>query len=300
MKYFTKEVKIAILAIVGVGLLYFGLNFLKGISMFSNTATYYVSFNDISGLASSSPIYVDGYKVGVVKKINYDYSHRSKIMVEISVNDNLRIPKGSSAEIVSDMLGNVKLDILMANNPREKVEPGSVIEGGHNAGAIGQVKDMVPMIVTMLPKLDSILNNVNHLLANPAMAGTVTNVEKMTSNLTTTTQQLNALLATVNREVPQMTQSAGSILNNADSVMQRVNEINFEATLAKLDAVLTDAHEIMNNLNSDQSSIGLLMKDPELYNNLNKTVKSADSLLVNLREHPKRYVHFSIFGRKDK
>ena len=300
MKYFTKEVKIAILAIIGVGLLYFGLNFLKGMNMFSNTDTYYVSFNDISGLASSSPIYVDGYKVGVVKKINYDYSHRKKIMVEICVNDNLRIPKGSSAEIVSDMLGNVKLDILMANNPRERVEPGSIIEGGHNTGAIGQVKDMVPMIVTMLPKLDSILSNVNHLLENPALNGTINNVETMTANLNTTTQQINKLLASVNREVPQMTNHAGSILNSADSIMQRVNEVDFEASLAKLDAVLTDAHEIMNSLNSNQSTIGLLMRDPELYNNLNATVKSADSLLVNFREHPKRYVHFSIFGKKDK
>ena len=300
MKYFTKEVKIAILAIVGVGLLYFGLNFLKGMSMFSDTDTYYVSFNDISGLASSSPIYVDGYKVGVVKKINYDYSHRNKIMVEICVNNNLRIPKGSSAEIVSDMLGNVKLDILMANNPREKVEPGSIIEGGHNTGAIGQVKDMVPMIVTMLPKLDSILTNVNNLLSNPAVSGSLENVEKITADLTTTTQQVNKLLASVNRDVPRMSQNAGRILESADSVMQRVNSIDFEATVAKLDAALNDAHQLMSSLNSDESTLGLIMKDRELYDNLNATVKSADSLLVNLRQHPKRYVHFSIFGKKDK
>lgn len=300
MRYFTKEVKIALLAIIGIALLYFGLNFLKGVSMFSHTDTYYVSFKDISGLSSSSPIYVDGYKVGVVKKINYDYSHKSNIMVEISVNDNLRIPKGSSAEIVSDMLGNVKLDILMANNPREKVMPGSVIEGGHNAGAIGQVKDMVPMLVAMLPKLDSILSNVNHLLADPAMAGTLSNVENITEGLTTTTQQVNRLLASVNKEFPKLSSSADRVLNSADSVMQRVNDMNFEATLAKLDAALTDAHQIMTNLNSDESTLGLLMKDPELYRNLNATVKSADSLLINLREHPKRYVHFSIFGKKDK
>ncbi len=300
MKYFTKEVKIALLAIVGVVLLYVGLNFLKGISMFSNTDTYYVSFKDISGLASSSPIYVDGYKVGVVKNINYDYSHKSSILVEIGVNDNLRIPKGSSAEIVSDMLGNVKLDILMANNPRERIMPGSVIEGGHNSGAIGQVKDMVPTLVAMLPKLDSILTNVNALVADPAMKGTLHNVENVTSDLTKTTKQINTLLASVNRELPKLSSSADRVLNSADSVMLRVNAMNFEATLAKLDTVLTDAHQIMASLNSNEGSLGLLMKDPELYNNLNATVKSADSLLVNLRQHPKRYVHFSIFGKKDK
>ena len=300
MKYFTKEVKIALLAIVGIALLYFGLNFLKGVSMFSHTDTYYVSFKDISGLSTSSPIYVDGYKVGVVKKIDYDYSQNSHIMVEISVNDNLRIPKGSSAEIVSDMLGNVKLDILMANNPREKVEPGSIIEGGHNSGAIGQVKDMVPMLVAMLPKLDSIMTNVNHLTADPALAGTLSNVDEITAGLITTTKQLNVLLASVNKQLPSISSNADRLLSSTDSVMQRVNDMNFEETLDKLNIVLGDAHNIMAQLNSDQSSIGLLMKDRELYNNLNATVKSADSLLVNLRQHPKRYVHFSIFGKKDK
>ena len=129
MKFFTNEVKIAIVAILGIVVLFFGLNFLKGMSLFSNDNTYYIKFHDISGLSSSNPIYADGYQVGVVKEIIYDYTGRDDILVKFDVDNNLRIPKGSSAEITSDLMGNVKMNLLLANNPRERVEPGDTLQG---------------------------------------------------------------------------------------------------------------------------------------------------------------------------
>ena len=157
MKYFTKEVKIAIVAIVGLVVLFLGMNFLKGLDLFSTDNRYYISFRDISGLSSSSPIYADGYKVGVVRGIVYDYSQSKDIIVEADINKDMRIPKGSSAEIVSDLMGNVKVNLLLASNPRERVNPGETIVGGINDGAMGQMKDLIPVVQDMLPKLDSIL-----------------------------------------------------------------------------------------------------------------------------------------------
>ena len=139
MKYFTKEVKIAIVAIVGLVVLFLGMNFLKGLDLFSTDNRYYISFRDISGLSSSSPIYADGYKVGVVRGIVYDYSQSKDIIVEADINKDMRIPKGSSAEIVSDLMGNVKVNLLLASNPRERVNPGETIVGGINDGAMGQM-----------------------------------------------------------------------------------------------------------------------------------------------------------------
>ena len=121
MNFLTKEVKIALVAIVGVVLLFFGLNFLKGRSFFTNNSLYYIRFADISGLSASNPIYADGYQVGVVKEIEYDYKHNNGSIVVFEVDDNLRIPQGSTAEIVSDFMGNVKMNLLLANNPRERV-----------------------------------------------------------------------------------------------------------------------------------------------------------------------------------
>lgn len=300
MKYFTKEVKIAIVAIVGLVVLFLGMNFLKGLDLFSTDNRYYISFRDISGLSSSSPIYADGYKVGVVRGIVYDYSQSKDIIVEADINKDMRIPKGSSAEIVSDLMGNVKINLLLASNPRERVNPGETIVGGINDGAMGQMKDLIPVVQDMLPKLDSILASVNLLLQDPAIANSLHNVETVTGNLTVSTRRLNTLLGTLNRRMPGLLAKADGVMDNAQVVTSNLCKVDVEGTMSKVNATLDNVQAFTDQLNNNTGSLGLLMRDPNLYYNLNATVKSADSLLIDLKSHPKRYVHFSVFGRKDK
>lgn len=300
MKYFTKEVKIAIVAIVGLVVLFLGMNFLKGLDLFSTDNRYYISFRDISGLSSSSPIYADGYKVGVVRGIVYDYSQSKDIIVEADINKDMRIPKGSSAEIVSDLMGNVKVNLLLVSNPRERVNPGETIVGGINDGAMGQMKDLIPVVQDMLPKLDSILASVNLLLQDPAIANSLHNVETVTGNLTVSTRRLNTLLGTLNRRMPGLLAKADGVMDNAQVVTSNLSKVDVEGTMSKVNATLDNVQAFTDQLNNNTGSLGLLMRDPNLYYNLNATVKSADSLLIDLKSHPKRYVHFSVFGRKDK
>lgn len=300
MKFFNKEVKIALVVICGLVILFFGMNFLKGLNLFSSANIYYISFKDISGLSSSSPIYADGYQVGVVKSIKYDYEKSGYIMVEADINEQLRIPKGSSAEIVSDMLGNVKVNLLLATNPRERIMPGETIQGGINDGALGQMKGMIPTVMQILPKIDSILTNLNTLLANPAIANSMQNVETITGNLTVTSRRLNNLVAGLESSVPSMVSRTDSVLDNANQLTKNLNKIDVAGTVARVDETLANMEEFTAQLNNNQGTLGLLMRDPTLYNNLNSTMRSADSLLTDLKAHPKRYVHFSLFGRKDK
>ena len=300
MKFFNKEVKIALVAICGLVILFFGMNFLKGLNLFSSSNKYLISFKDISGLTASSPIYADGYKVGVVKNIIYDYNNTGGTVVEAEIDNRLRIPKGSSAEIVSDMLGNVKVNLLLATNPRERVNPGETIQGGINDGALGKMKDMIPTVMQILPKVDSIVTSVNMLLANPAIAQSLQNVEAVTGNLTVTTRRLNNLLATLEGSVPGMMTRTDSILHNANTLAKNLNQIDVAGTVARVDETLANVEKFTEQLNNNQGTLGLLMRDPALYNNLNSTMRSADSLLIDLKAHPKRYVHFSLFGRKDK
>lgn len=300
MKFFSKEVKIALVAVCGLVILFFGMNFLKGLNLFSTSNTYYISFKDISGLSASSPIYADGYQVGVVKGINYNYDDTGNISVVAEVDNRLRIPKGSSAEIVSDMLGNVKVNLLLATNPRERVNPGETIQGGINDGAFGQMKSMLPTVMQILPKVDSIVTSVNQLLSNPALVRSIQNVEAVTGDLTVTTRRLNNLLASLEGSVPGMMTRTDSILYNANTLAKNLNQIDVAGTVARVDETLDNVEEFTRQLNSNQGTLGLLMRDPALYNNLNSTMRSADSLLIDLKAHPKRYVHFSLFGRKDK
>ena len=300
MKFFNKEVKIALVAVCGLVILFFGMNYLKGLNLFESDSKYYISFTDISGLASSSPIYADGYQVGVVKSINYDYNKRGGIVVEASIDEQLRIPKGSSAEIVSDMLGNVKVNLLLANNPRERVMPGETIQGGINDGAFGQMKGMIPTVMQILPKIDSILTTVNTLLANPAIARSLQNTETVTGELTVTTKRLNNIVAHLEKSVPGMLNNTDSLLYNANTLAKNVNKIDVTGTMARVDETLDNMERFTEQLNNTTGTLGKLMHDPTLYDNLNNTMRSADSLLIDLKAHPKRYVHFSLFGRKDK
>ena len=279
MKFFTKEVKIALVAIVGLVVLFYGLNFLKGLSIFSSENIYYIKFKDVSGLSQSSPIYANGFRVGVVKEVIFDYSNPESVKVAVNVDKQLNMPEGTSAEIVSDVLGNVQVDLLIGD---------------------GQVKKMIPTIEKILPKLDSIMTNLNVLLTDPAVAQSLHNVETVTANLTTSTRQLNMLMGQLNRDVPAMAQRAGRLMDNANMVAENLTKVDVEQTMRKVNATLDNVQQFTEQLNSNNGSLGLLMRDQSLYKNLNSTMQSADSLLINLRENPKRYVHFSLFGRKNK
>lgn len=300
MKAFTKEVKIALVALVGAVLLFFGMNFLKGLNIFASTSDYFIEFKDISGLSSSSPIYADGYQIGTVKDVIYDYSGEHPTRVVVAIDKDMRIPVGSTAEIVSDVMGNIKINILLANNPRERVMPGGTIAGDVDGGALGKVAAMVPTIEKMLPKLDSILTSVNTLLADPALAQSLHNVQTITDNLTTSSAELNTLMKQINRNVPTMMAKANSVLDNTDKLTGNLAALDLQSTKQQVDQTIANVQQLTAKLNSKDNTLGLLMNDASLYNNLNTTMRSADTLLVNLREHPKRYVHFSIFGKKDK
>ena len=296
----TKEIKIALVAIVGILVMYFGINFLKGMNLFSTNNTYYMTFDDIQGLGASTPIYADGYKVGTVDGMEYDYEENGPIKVKVDINKDLRIPQGSKAEIVKDLMGNLQVNLLLANNPRERVEPGGIIPGAVNGGMMDKAANLVPVVEKMLPKLDSILTSVNALLADPALAASLHNVETITSNLTVSTRELNTLMAGLNKQVPGMIGKANGVLDNTNRLTANLASLDVQGTLNKVNQTLESAHQFTEKLNSNQGSLGLLMNDTKLYDNLTSTMSHADSLVIDLKAHPKRYVHFSVFGRKDK
>ena len=296
----TKEIKIALVAIVGILVMYFGINFLKGMNLFSTNNAYYMTFDDIQGLGASTPIYADGYKVGTVDGLEYDYKENGPIKVKVDINKDLRIPQGSKAEIVKDLMGNLQVNLLLANNPRERVEPGGIIPGAVNGGMMDKAANLIPVVEKMLPKLDSILTSVNALLADPALAASLHNVETITSNLTVSTRELNTLMAGLNKQVPGMIGKANGVLDKTNRLTANLASLDVQGTLNKVNQTLESAHQFTEKLNSNQGSLGLLMNDTKLYDNLTSTMRHADSLVIDLKAHPKRYVHFSVFGRKDK
>ena len=297
MKYITKEIKIACTGIVAVAMLFFGIKFLKGINMFKATNYYYVAYDNIGGLSVSSPVYADGYNIGIVRDIDYDHERPGHVTVEIEVEEGLRIPKGSEAELVTEMLGTVKMNLLLANNPRERVEIGDTIPGHGNNGLMGEAQKMIPVIQQMLPKMDSILNSLNALLADPALAETLHNTQQITANLKTTTDQINQLMQ---NDIPQLTGKLNHIGDNFATISDNLAQTDYNAMLQRVDATLANISVMTDKMNRTDNNLGLLLNDSTLYNNLNRTTGNAAALLEDLKAHPKRYVHFSLFGKKDK
>lgn len=296
-KYITKEVKIGITGIVALCILFYGLNYLKGINMFQPSCHIFAKFENVNGLTQSSPVFADGVRVGIIRDIFYDYNVSKKVIVEVELHNELRIPKGSSAELVSELMGGVRMNILLANNPREKYNMGDTIPGVVNTGMMETAAKMLPQIEKMLPKMDSILSSLNAILGEKNIPKTINSIEKTTANLAVVSSQMRGLMST---DIPQFTKKLNTIGDNFIVISNNLKKIDYAQTMQRVDSTLENVKLLTNKLNSKNNTIGLLLNDPQLYNNLNSTSANAASLLEDLKSHPKRYVHFSIFGRKDK
>lgn len=298
MKQISKEFKIGLAAILAIGILIYGINYLKGVNIFNPSKYVYVKYNNINGLIKSSPVYADGFRVGIVSDIIYDYEHPGNIVVQVELDKEVRIPKGSYAELRSEMLGGVTMYFLMANNLTEFYETGDTIPGILNNGIMDAVtSDFLPKIEQMIPKLDSILVSVNQILRDERVNSTITSLSKTMANLEQTSSNLNALMKS---DIPNVVNKLNKIEDNVITITDNLADIDYNQTINEVRKTINNVNKFTEKLNSKDNTIGLLLNDSSLYNNLNMTAKNASNLLFDLKEHPKRYVHFSLFGKKDK
>lgn len=293
-----KEVKIGLTGIASLIILFFGINYLKGINMFKPESYYYVEFTNVNGLAQSSPVFANGFKIGIVRDIQYNYDKPGHVVVGMEIDQNMRIPAGSKAELVTEMLGTVKMNLLLDYTSSGFFAPGDTIAGAANEGILGAAeKDLLPQIQKMLPKLDSIMGSLNRLLSDPALTNTLHNAERITASLDATSKRLNRLM---NEDIPSFTTNAVQITENLETISNSLKNIDYASTFIKIDSTLQNVQMLTAKLNRKDNTLGLLMNDSSLYKNLNASSANAASLLKDLKEHPKRYVHFSLFGKKDK
>ena len=292
MKFLTKEVKIALTAITAAVLVFIGVNFLKGINIFQSSNTYYVKFKNVGGLVVSNPVYANGYPVGIVRDIQYDYQNSEKVVVQVELDDEMRVPKGTCAELESELMGGVKMNLILGPNPTQHLVPGDTLTGGPSHGVMAQLETAMPEVLALVPKLDSILVNLNRL----------------TANLDQASRRLNSLMA---NDLPVTLGKLNRTLDNAERLTGNLAAVDVQTTMQSVNSTLADAQQFVNQLNgmttdlsrkmtSTDNTLGLFLNDRGVYDNLNGTLQSADSLLIDLKAHPKRYVHFSIFGKKDK
>lgn len=295
---FTKEAKIGLVSIVSLALLYLGINYLKGVNLFKPVNHYYVAFSNVKGVTVSSPVFVEGFKVGLVREISYDYDTTGKISVLVSLEDKMRINKGSYITVVNSFLGGAELHIHLNTFVDDYFHSGDTIEGRMETDMITSVQEnLLPGIEQMMPKLDSILGGLQTLVNHPALTQSLAHVEQTTASLEHSSRRLDQLLA---KDVPVIVENLKGITANFESVSGQLKELDLAGTMRTVNATLANLKLTTDKLNSADNSLGLLLNDRQLYDNLNGTMENASLLLLDLREHPKRYVHFSLFGSKQK
>lgn len=297
MKYITKEVKIGLAGIIALCIIVYGINWLKGIHMFQPSSYFYAKFENVNGLTKSSAVFADGVRVGIVRDISYDHLQPGNVVVQVELDNDLRIPKGSMAELVPELMGGVRMNILMVNNLREKHSVGDTIPGILNSGMVESVSKLMPQIESMLPKLDSILTSLNSIVNDKSIPATLHSMEATTANLAVVSTQIKSLM---NNDIPQLTGKLNIIGDNFIAISNNLKDINYAETFKKVDDTLADVKIMTEKLKRRDNSLGLLLNDASLYNNLSATSKNAADLLEDLKLHPKRYVHFSVFGKKGK
>lgn len=293
-KGLTKEAKIGIVTIVSIALLYFGINYLKGINLFKPVNHYYVTFDNVKDVTISSPVYVEGFKVGLVRSIVYDYKNDTdKITVEISLDDAMKINKGSYVVIVNTFLSGAELHIHLNKYVSEYMKAGEVIEGRMGEDMMGSVQTKIlPGVEALLPKIDSILVGLQTLVNHPALSQSLEHIERTTGNLEVSSRQLNQLLS---KDVPVIVSDLKMITGNFNEVSEELKNLDLITTINSVNATLANIRLATDKMNSRDNSLGLLLNDNALYDNLNNTMGNASKLLLDFRENPKRYVHFSLF-----
>lgn len=302
MKY-AREIKVGVLATICLFLLFFGFNYLKGVNIFSPTNSYHGVYCHLHGLEEQAAVYIRGHKVGQVDDIEYDFTRDSSFTVDISINKDIVLPQGTQMALIADgLLGGMAIELQLPSNSEasnsEAINHGAFLHTTYVPGLMESIQgELLAKVGEAVEQVDSLVAQLNSQLEGDHLKTTLTNVDRISGDLTGVSSRLKHLMA---HQVPNIVNNADTAIANLNTIVADIKEADLKATVARVDTAVDDVHALIADVRSQDGTIGQLIYNKSLYNHIDATVISADSLLTDLKAHPKRYVHFSIFGKKDK
>lgn len=313
MKKISNEVKVGLIALVTMVVFIWMYNFLKGKDLLSRTAHYYVVYDKISGLDESSPIEINGYKAGVVQSINFINDGTGRLLVTLSVRKDFDLPENTYAEIIpASLVAGMKIRLVFGNGPGI-YRRGDTIPGVLSESVISKIEtELTPVkekVGDLLIVLDSVITSINEIMTpefRENLRGSIANLNSTTKNISeilgSEEKDLKATLVNINRFSEMLAASSGRIGNtfsNLESITDTLASADLYGSVRSLKSNLEKTSVLLGNLNDGKGSAGQLLTNDSLYNNLSASLSSLNLLLEDLRSNPKRYVHFSLFGRKN-
>jgi len=296
-KFFTKEVRIGLAFVVALALFIYGANFLKGIDLFSPTKTYYLTYDNLDGLVVSNGVFIKGYKVGQVKEIRYDFKQEHPFTVEIIVNDDIEIPEGSTAYLYdASMLGGKGINLVFSDSKKYHKDKDS-LKTDVEVGLFGQLAEVVPDLRKTVADADSAIVSVNNLLNSAELQATIENMDGTMKNVKSMSAHLDYMIRV---KFPPILNDVDSVVGDVRTVTSQLKEADYKNIMFRLDTTMQNVQALTEKINSPEGTVGQLLTNRSLYDRIDQTVESANALVVDLKANPKRYVHFSLFGSKEK
>lgn len=297
-KLLNKEFIIGISVICALVMLFFGIEYLKGINMLSPSNFYYVYYKNVNGLEVSAPVSVDGFKVGKVREISFDFDNPGKVKVLLAVDKKLKVPEDSYAVLSSTLMGGGYIDIKMGQS-KSMLAKGSEIPTKAVPGLMDALSDNVmPAVSNILPRVDSLLINLNTLVADPALVQSIRRLDGITANVESATLGLDKTMRSdvpaVMRNARNATVKIDSLCINLVGLSNTLKELPLATTMDNVQQVSENLSRFSSQLNSTSSTLGQLTNDPELYNKLNRVAANIDSLVVDIKKNPKRYISIKL------
>lgn len=299
-KLFSREVKIGASVLIALLALVFGINYLKGVNIFKAANYYYASYTNVTGLAQSAPVTLNGYKVGLVRDVAYEYDNPGHVRVELSLDRQLRLPEGTAAAIVTDMLGTSTIELRMGTSSKF-IEVGQRLEGIEGAGLMDKVStELMPTVMQIAPHIDSLVVALTAIASDPALTSSVKRLDVIMANLEKSTTRLDRSMTSM----PAIMSNANTTMANVSEISANISQVSkalavlsedlknmpLDSTLTHINNITANLDEATEKLNSSNSSLGLLLNDPGLYNNINNSAAHIDSILIDLKKQPKRYI----------
>lgn len=296
-RIFRKETIIGACTVIAICILFFGIEYLKGINIFKPANYYYVSYTDVNGLAISSPVTVNGFKVGLVHDIQYEYDNPGHVLVELNLDKKLRIPKGTIAMIQSDLLGTASVVLQMGTDP-DAHPVGDHLIGKTDAGMMGAIgESLLPSVESIIPKVDTLLVSVNRLTSDSSLLAAIGRLDAISRSIDRTMRNIDASVA----KLPGTMDNVNGITSNINQISQNLATVSDELKDLPLKSMMENANTTMANLsqvtgelNNPNSTLGLLLHDRALYDNLNSAMADLDSLFVDIKRSPKRYISIKL------
>ncbi len=295
-KIFRKEVIIGICVLVALAILILGIDFLKGVNVFKPTNYYYASFENVEGLAVSSPVMLNGFKVGQVREMEYEFDNPGHVLVEMSLDSRLKVPQGSKAVLGTDILGTASIVLHLSKSATDH-SVGDRLIGENSSSLLASAGDMLPAVQQIFPKIDTLLTNLNAVVADPALTASVKRLDAISANLQTTTQRLaaaTAQLGPIAADVKQITGNTSNITSDLAQLSGQMKNLPLDSLVADLQTTTANLRALSDELGKPNSTLGRLINDPSLYDNLNTTISSLDSLFVDIKKNPKRYISIKL------